>query len=91
VRSREFYEGLGLISRTALGDGLLENGALDEHRLAFYHALSRMDPLIASMRGALGDSAYHAEELIVSSPSSALTVCSMTRNFVYQQERAWLL
>jgi hypothetical protein len=61
VRSREFYEGLGSISRTALGDGLLESGALDEHRLAFYHALSKMDPLIAPMRGVLGGSAYHAE------------------------------
>jgi hypothetical protein len=52
---------LGTISRTALGDGLLESGALDEHRLAFYRTLSRMDPLIAPMREVLGGSAYHAE------------------------------
>jgi hypothetical protein len=61
VRSREFYEGLGSISCTVLGDGLLASGALDEHRLTFYHAVSKMDPLITSLHGALGKTVYNLE------------------------------
>jgi len=61
VRPRAFYERLGSVSRTALGDALLESGDLDEGRLAFYEALMKMDPMVASLRGALGEVAYHAE------------------------------
>jgi hypothetical protein len=61
VRSREFYERLGSVARSGIGDGLLDSGDLDECRLSFYETLLRMDPLIASLRGALGETAYHAE------------------------------
>jgi hypothetical protein len=61
VRSREFYERLGSMARSAIGDGLLDSGDLDECRLGFYETLLRMDPLIASLRNALGEIAYHAE------------------------------
>jgi hypothetical protein len=61
IHERKFYERLGLVSRSPFGDALLSGGDLDDGRLGFYEALSNMDPMIPSLRGALGEVRYHVE------------------------------
>jgi hypothetical protein len=61
VHERQFYERLGLISRGPFGDALLNSGNLDYGRLALFESLSDMDPLVISLRGALGEAQYLVE------------------------------
>jgi hypothetical protein len=61
VRGRAYYEKLGLVSRSPLGHALLDGSGLDDSRISFYETLSTMDPMIASLQGALGEMRHHAE------------------------------
>jgi hypothetical protein len=61
VRERRFYERLGAAARGPFADPLLDGGALDDLRLAHYEALSRMDPAVAALRGALPEDTHLAE------------------------------
>src|SRR3954463_16675314 len=49
VLGRRFYERLGAICRGPSADALLD-GDLTEQRIAFYEALSRMDPATVALR-----------------------------------------
>jgi hypothetical protein len=62
VRERGYYERLGEVSRGPFGEALLDGDArLDDHRLDYYRALARMDPVVASVRSALPEALHHAE------------------------------
>jgi hypothetical protein len=61
VRERAFYERLGAISHSPFGRALLDGGDLDDNRIGFYETLLKMDPIIASLHGALGEMRHQAE------------------------------
>jgi hypothetical protein len=61
VRERAFYERLGAVSCSPFGHALLDGGDLDDSRISFYEALSKMDPTVASLHGALGEMRHQAE------------------------------
>jgi hypothetical protein len=61
VREPKFYERLGIVSRGPFGDALLSGGNLDDGRLALFESFSDMDPLVISLRGALGEARYLVE------------------------------
>jgi hypothetical protein len=58
---RRFYERLGDICRGPFSDALLDSGALDDARLGFFETLSRMDPALATLAGALDGRVHLAE------------------------------
>lgn len=62
VRGRRFYERLGEAARGPFGEALLDGeAALDELRVEHFRSLSMMDPVVASLRGALPDNPHFAE------------------------------
>jgi hypothetical protein len=62
VLGRRFYERLGAVSHGPFAEALLD-GDLTEARIAYYEALSRMDPAIAALRGAVGENRYIMDNL----------------------------
>lgn len=64
VRGRAFYVKLGAIAAGQFGSAFLE-GRLSDQRLDFYEALATMDPAIAGIHGALGESRELAESVDV--------------------------
>ncbi len=61
VRERRFYERLGAIGSGPFGPALLGGGPLDDARLGLFEAVLAMDPLVATLRGALPESTYQFE------------------------------
>jgi hypothetical protein len=63
VHGRAFYERLGEVTRSPFGDALLQNGLLNEGRIRYFEALSKMDPLMASLRRALPEASHTVEAI----------------------------
>jgi hypothetical protein len=61
VRDRRFYERLGDIAGSPLGTALFDSELLDDARLSYFETLRAMDPIVASLRGAVPESNYHIE------------------------------
>jgi hypothetical protein len=57
VLGRRFYERLGAICRGPFAEAFL-GGDLTEQRIAFYEALSRMDPATVALRDAFGENRF---------------------------------
>jgi hypothetical protein len=61
VQPKRFYEKLGLVCSGSFAAALLHGGPINDGRLNYYDALSRMDPATAALRTALNESLYLAE------------------------------
>lgn len=61
VQSKRFYEKLGLVCNGPFADALLRGGPINDGRLTYYDALSRMDPTTAAFQTALHENLYLAE------------------------------
>jgi hypothetical protein len=63
VRDKRFYERLGTLCAGPFAGALLQDGRIDDARLSYYEALSRMDPALVGLQSVLDGDTYLAESI----------------------------